>query len=82
MPALRYWALLVVGLVLSSTPAIAQLGSVANPPPQNLFHFNQQPKLDPGLGTYAERRARLLRDRNGIVPRTARPARRRHRVPH
>ena len=69
-----------LGLALSAGPALAQLGSVANPPPQNLFNFGQPPKLDPGTGTYAERRARLLHDRNGVVPRTARPAR--PRVPY
>ncbi len=59
---------MALGIALSVTPAHAQLGSLANPPPQNLFDFNQPPRLDPGIayrsGTYAERRARLLHDHN------------------
>ena len=56
-------------MLAGSVPAFAQLGSVSNPPPQNLFNDRPTPKLDNGLGTYAQRRALLDRDRNGIVHR-------------
>lgn len=66
----RLYAAFVLGglaLIWAGTPAEAQLGSVNNPPPQRLFNFGPQPKLDNGLGTMAERRALLARDRNGRI---------------
>jgi hypothetical protein len=62
MPASRTMAGLALGtlaLMLACPPARAQLGSVNNPPPQHLFNLGQPPRLDDGLGTMAERRARL-----------------------
>ena len=46
-------------LMLMAPAARAQLGSVNNPPPQHLFNLGQPPRLHDGLGTMAERRARL-----------------------
>ena len=49
--------LCVLLLSQAATPAQAQMGTSANPPPQNLFKFDDSPKrLDDGLGTMAERR--------------------------
>ncbi len=62
MSCSRLVAGLAVGmltLVLASAGAWAQLGSVNNPPPQHLFNLGQPPRLNDGLGTMAERRARL-----------------------
>jgi hypothetical protein len=56
-------ATLVLGLGAAVT-ANAQLGSVNNPPPQNLFNFDGTPKpLNNGLGTMAERRRELARSK-------------------
>ena len=59
-----WWSLRVAvfgALTLGATMpyAHAQLGSENNPPPQHLFNMGQPPRLDTGLGTMAERRARL-----------------------
>jgi hypothetical protein len=56
----RVWASLAMCMLIgAAVPAHAQLGSVNNPPPQHLFKMDQAPRLDTGLGTMAERRARL-----------------------
>ena len=62
MPCSRFAGIvaLCVTLLATAVPsARAQLGSVNNPPPQHLFNLDQPPRLDNGLGTMAERRARL-----------------------
>ena len=69
--ALAGFALLASTLVVASVmPARAQLGSVNNPPPQHLFNTDPVPRLDNGLGTMAERRARLAQ-----IKRMQRPVR-------
>jgi hypothetical protein len=67
---------LALMLLASVEPVRAQLGSVNNPPPQNLFNDKPTPKLDNGLSSYAERRASLSRNRNGIIRHRNYPARR------
>ena len=65
----RLLSILLPGLILSigmtaSLAARAQLGSVNNPPPQNLFNFDGSPKpRNDGLGTMAERRRTLAQSR-------------------
>ena len=65
----RLLSILLPGLILSigmtaSLAARAQLGSVNNPPPQNLFNFDGSPKpRNDGLGTMAERRRALAQNR-------------------
>lgn len=62
---------LAVGLGVSWS-ATAQLGSVNNPPAQNLFRFDDKPVLrNDGLGTMAERRRAL------VVRKARRPVHRR-----
>ena len=74
MPLRGSGTLMLAGLLWAGA-AHAQLGSVNNPPPQNLFHFEDAPQLrDDGLGTMAERRARLAHLRR-------RPVARPHRTP-
>ena len=68
---LLYGLILALGLTVAMS-AKAQLGSVNNPPPQNLFNFNDTPKpRNDGLGTMAERRRALAHSR------TKRPVHRR-----
>ena len=56
-------ATLSAGLTVGMA-ARAQLGSVNNPPPQNLFNFDGSPKpRNDGLGTMAERRRALAQSR-------------------
>ena len=52
-------SLAAIVLAALAAPARAQLGSINNPPPQHLFNTDQPQRLDNGLGTMAERRARL-----------------------
>ena len=52
--------LLPVVLLAAIVPAHAQLGTENNPPSQHIFNFRDTPALrNNGLGTMAERRARL-----------------------
>ena len=54
---------LAIGLTAGEA-AWAQLGSVNNPPPQNLFKFDDTPKpRNDGLGTMAERRRALAQSK-------------------
>ena len=75
-PRLRIHLLGAMALAVACSlnwAAHAQLGSINNPPPQNLFRFDDKPKLrDNGLGTMAERRRELERSK------ARRPA---HRTP-
>ncbi len=50
-------ALFVLGLAVG-LPARAQLGTSANPPPQQLFETDHPQRLNTGLGTMAERQPR------------------------
>ena len=48
--------------------ANAQLGTSNNPPPQRLFDTGPSQQLDNGLGTMAERRAKLAKLRRAPRP--------------
>jgi hypothetical protein len=63
-------AVCTMAVMLASPAARAQLGSVNNPPPQHLFNLGQPPRLNDGLGTMAERRARLAQMRRAQQHRT------------
>lgn len=74
MPTIR--VAIVAGFALLgavSLPGLAnaQMGTVNNPPRQNLFNYEQPRRLDNGLGTNAMNQPTPPR------PRAARPARRR-----
>ena len=68
MTPIRPLVLALLGLAAAVPAARAQLGSVNNPPPQHLFNLDQPPRLDNGLGTMAERRARVAKLRRSHKP--------------
>ena len=51
MRALSIFPLAAMAMLALATPVRGQLGTLRNPPPQNLFNLEQPPRLKNGLGT-------------------------------
>ena len=65
--------LLTLAALLTAAPAVAQLGTAPNPPPQKLFDLGQPPRLDTGTGAMANPRAQATPSRRAVP---------RHRLHH
>ena len=65
------YTVIALGLAGQLQSASAQMGTSNNPPPQRLFDTGPSQRVDNGLGTMAERRAKLAQ-----MKRTQRPVQR------